>query len=321
MNEQTGLLIALAIGVVLIASLFFFLIPEPSERAVVATERLDVAVLGLRNSSSWPGVEETLRGRIETKLVNESGISVYSRTQLDALLMERALTGTGMIDPTTAVEIGTLTGVSKLITGTVYGVDTRSDATTICVAWQDGNCVEEAAATRYSASILAQVEVIDTQTGRIEQSVDVSGADSATVREGNIFGGFDSLLASGADQIAGRVADTLTSTYTRELRYGLYRSAEPKRSGYVGHDPTLRFSVGEEAHLIVHFTRVQSSDTFDLSWIDPSGTAIETVEDVVSNGEWRDYTLSLEGLAPGRYHVQGEIAGTSAFDAPFSITE
>jgi hypothetical protein len=321
MNEQTGLLIALAIGVVLIASLFFFLIPEPSERAVVATERLDVAVLGLRNSSSWPGVDETLRGRIETKLVNEPGIDVYSRTQLDALLMERALTATGMIDPTTAVEIGTLTGVSKLIAGTVYGVDTRSDATTLCIAWQDGNCVEEVPATRYSATVLAQVEVIDAQTGKIEQSMDLSGADNTTVREGNIFGGFDSLLANGCDQIAERVADTLTTTYTRELRYGLYQSVEPKRSGFVGHDPSLRFSAGDEVHLIVHFTRVQSGDSFDLSWVDPTGATIDLVEDVVSNGEWRHYTLDLEGLASGRYHVQGVLAGAAAFDEAFSVTQ
>jgi hypothetical protein len=320
MNEQTGLLIALAVGIVLIASLFFFLIPEPSERAVVATERLDVAVLALRNSSSWPSVEETLRGRIETKLVNESAIDVFSRTQLDALLIERALSTTGFIDPSTAIEIGSLTGVSKLITGTVYGVDTRSDATTLCVAWQDGACVEEAPATRYSASILAQIEVIDARTGRIERSIDASGADNSTVREGTVFGGFDSLLANGANQISERVANALTTTYTRELRYGLYESVEPKRSGFVGKNPTLRFSAGSKVHLIVHFTRVNTSDTFDLGWVDPNGTTIQAVEDVVSNGDWGHYTLDLEGYAPGRYRVQGFIDGTAAFDDPFSIT-
>ena len=119
MNDSSGILIAIALGVVLIASLLFFLIPEPSEQAVIATERLDVAVLAFRNSSTWTGVEETLRSRVESRLVNSPGIDVSSRTQLDALLIEAALTAGGMLGPTTAMESGTLTGVSKLITASV----------------------------------------------------------------------------------------------------------------------------------------------------------------------------------------------------------
>ncbi len=319
MDEQGGILIAIVIGVILLVGIVLLVVPEPSERAVVATERLDVAVLAFRNSSSWRGAEETLRGRVESQLVSETGINVFSRAQLDALLIERALGTSGIIDPATAVEIGTLTGVSKLVTGTVYAVDTLSQPTTLCVRWDSGNCVEEVAATKYSVRVLAQVEVIDARTGRIEQSTDTSGSAETTVRQGTAFGSYDSLIASAADDIAGQVADRLTSTYTRELRYGLYESVKTKGDGYVGKNETYRFSTSDDVQLIVHFVRVRDGDLFDIQWIDPSGSVVERTEDVISDGEWQLYTWDLAGRAAGRYHVQGWIAGSQAFDAPFTV--
>jgi hypothetical protein len=319
MNEQSGIVIAIVLGVILLVGILLLVIPEPAERAVIATERLDVAVLAFRNSSSWRGAEETLRGRVESRLVGESGINVFSRAQLDALLMERALGTSGIIDPATAVEIGTLTGVSKLITGTVYAVDTLSEPTTLCIRWQDGNCAEEVPAVKYSVRVLAQVEVIDARTGKIEQSTDTTGSANTTLRQGVSFGSFDSLIASAADQIADQVASNLTSTYTRELRYGLYDSIKTKGNGYVGKGETTRFSTSADAQLIVHFVRVRNGDSFDIQWIDPSGAVLAQTQDVVSNGEWQLYTWDLVGLAPGRYHVTGSIAGTPAFDAPFTV--
>ena len=321
MNDSSGVLIAIALGLVLIASLFFLIIPEPSERATIATERLDVAVLAFRNSSTWPAVEETLRGRIEAKLVNAEGIHVFSRAQLDALLMERALSTTGFIDPATAVEIGTLTGVSKLITGTAYAVDTRSEETTLCVAWESGACSETVPVTRYSATILAQVEVVDARTGLIEKAIDASGSEETMVRQGLAFGGFDALLASSASEIADEIASELTSAYTRELRYGLYTSVEEKRSGYVGQDETYRYSTTDDAaHLVVHFTHVRDRDTFDVIWVAPDGTEAARTDDVVGDGEWRHYTFDLSGRASGRHRVQGILNGTPAFDVPFTVT-
>ena len=319
MSDQTGIFIAILIGVVVIIGLLLLVVPEPAERAVVATERLDVAVLAFRNSSSWRGAEETLRGRVESRLVSESGINVFSRAQLDALLIERALGTSGIIDPATAVEIGTLTGVSKLVTGTVYAVDTLSEPATLCVKWDGGNCVEEVPAAKYSVRVMSQVEVIDARTGRIEQSTDTSGSANVTVRQDARFGGYDSLIASAADSIAGQVADRLTSTYTRELRYGLYETVKTKGNGYIGKGETHRFSTSDDVQLVVHFTRVRDGDLFDVQWIDPSGAIVDRTEDVVTDGEWQLYTWDLAGRAPGRYHVQGWISGTQAFDAPFTV--
>jgi hypothetical protein len=319
MDDQTGILVAIVVGIVLIAGLLLLVIPEPAQQAVIATERLDVAVLSFRNSSSWRGAQETLRGRVETQLVSESGINVFSRAQLDALLIERALGTSGIIDPATAVEIGTLTGVSKLVTGAVYAVDTPTEPTTLCLKWEAGSCIEEVAATKYMVRVMAQVEVIDARTGRIEQSTDTTGSAETTVREGAAFGSYDSLIASASDEIARQVADRLTSTYTRELRYGLYESVKTKGSGYVGKNETHRYATTDDAQMVVHFTRVRDGDLFDIQWLDAEGDVLNKTEDVVSDDEWQLYTWDLAGLAPGRYHVVGWIAGSLAFDAPFTV--
>ena len=320
MDESAGILIAIVVGVLLVAAFLVFLISEPAVRAVIASERLDVAVLAFTNSSSWPSVEETMAGRIETQLVNADGIDVYSRVQLDALLMEHALSGAGFLDPTTAVEIGTLTGVSKLVTGSVYAVDTTARETDICTQWVSGQCVERSPATEYSVRIRAEIEVVDARTGLIERALDLTATDSTTLREGSLFGGFDSLLANAATSIAGDVEGALTAAYTREMRYGLYASVETKRDGYVGDEETSRFSASEDlVHLVAHFTRVERREPFDLIWVGADGAEISRVEDVVSQGDWRHYTLDPFGLPSGRYSVRGILSGVEAFDEPFTV--
>lgn len=319
MDEDAGLLIALAVGIILIVGLLFFVIPEPTERAVIATERLDIAVLAFRNSSSWSGVQETVRSRVETGLVNETGIHVYSRTQLDALLVEQSLSATGLLDPATAVRIGSLTGVSKIITGSVYAVDTSAEATTACAKWENGACVQTVPATTYATKISAQVEVIDARTGQIEQAMDVDGSDSATILQGTLFGGFDSLLADSASEIASEVAGNLTSTYTREIRYGLYESVEPKRHGYVGKNATRRFELGSDVRLVLHYTRIRNGDLFDLLWSGPNGEPVHRVEDVVSSGDWSVQTLDSSSLPSGRYLVTGSLNGIVAFEESFTL--
>ena len=321
MDDSTAILVGLAILVVLAATLMFFVIPEPAQRAIIATDRLDLAVLSFRNSSTWDGVDETVRARVESTLVNEPGINVFSRSQLDSLLAEQMMSESGLIDAATAVQLGSLTGVSKLITGTVYGVDTRADAATVCLSWQNGACAEEGPGTRYSVGILAQISVVNTQTGLIERSLDAAGADSVTLPAETSFGGFDTLMANAAEEIADSATSSLSAAYTRELRYGLYDDYEPKQDGFVGRSESARFSSSDgEIHLIVHFTRAQPSELFDVTWTDSSASFSKQVEDVVSDGDWRVYSLDVSGMEPGRYFTRGFFNGTEVFEIPFTIT-
>jgi len=321
MDNSTGILVGLAVAIVLIATLLFFVIPEPSQRAIVATDRLDLAVLSFQDSSSWEGADETVRARVERALVNAPGISVFSRSQLDSLLAEQMMSQSGLIDAATAVELGTLTGVSKLITGTVLAVDTRTDATTICLAWENGACSQEGPGTKYSVHVLAQISVVNTSTGIIERSIDATGSDSITLPADSAFGGFDTLLVNAASEIADSVTSSLSAAYTRELRYGLYTEYEVKREGFVGTKESARFSAaGGEIHLLVHFTRAQPSELFDVMWTDSSGTFDKQVEDVVSDNDWRVYTLDVANMDSGRYFVRGSLNGSEVFAIPFTIS-
>ena len=321
MNDSTAVLVGLALVVVVVATLMFFMIPEPAQRAIIATDRLDLAVLSFSNSSTWEGVEETVRGRLENALVNKSGIDVFSRAQLDSVLAEQMMTTSGLIDAASAVQVGSLTGVSKLIVGSVYGVDTQAQATTICLSWENGACSQEAPGTKYSGQILAQVSVVNTQTGLIERSLDASGSDSIILPAEASFGGFDTLLANAATEIASTVTATLAKAYTRELRYGLYDEVEPKRDGFVGAGESTRFSISDgEIFLIVHVTRAQSGELLDVSWTDSSSNFELMIEDVVSQNDWRVYSLNTSDMAPGRYYVKGFLNGTGAFEVAFTLT-
>jgi len=321
MDDSAAILVGLAIAIVLIATLTFFVIPEPAQRAVVATDRLDLAVLKFENGSKWEGVDETVRARIEGSLVNASGINVFARSQLDSLLAEQMMSQSGHIDTATAVEVGALTGVNKLITGTILGVDTRADATTICLSWEDGACSEEGPGTSYSARILTQIRVVNTTTGLIERSMDATGSDAITLPADTAFGGFDTLLANAASEIAQSVTSSLSAAYTRELRYGLYTAYQTKREGYVGSRESAHFSSSDgEIHLIIHFTRAQEHELFDVMWSDSLATVVKHVEDVVSDNDWRRYSLDVSSLSAGRYFVRGALNGTEVFEIPFTIT-
>jgi len=321
MNETTGVLIAFAAIVLLAATLLLVVIPEPPERAVVTMERLDVAVLEFRNSSQWEDVEETLRSRVESRLVNSGSVNVYSRRQLDTLLMEQALSSGGLLDPKTAVEIGSLTGVTKLITGTVFAVDTPTKEVTICARWENNECVETIPGVEYTVTVHAQVEVIDARTGKIERTVDLIGRDNVIAEYGELCcGGIGGMVATAATDIAGRVVSYMSSAYTREIRYGLYSQVEEKRDGYVGEEAAVRFTESDTVHLVAHFTRVENQDLFDLEWVGPDGGVLGQVEDVIGDGDWRLYELDLAGREVGRYWVRGTLNGTPAFEAPFSVT-
>ncbi len=320
MDDSASILIAAVIGVLLIATLMFFYVPEPSNSALVTDTRFDVAVLEFRNSSTWSGIEETVRSRIEARLVNASAIDVFSRAQLDALLIERALDASGPLDAATAIEIGSLAGVSKLITGSVYAVDTRSEETTICIDWTGGQCVTRVPGVKYTARVLAQIEVIDVETGLIERAFDLDGADSVSLPAESRFGGFDTLLANAASAIADKITGALTSYYFRELRYGLYEEVEEKRGGYVGRNETDRFEAGDTVYLIVHVAHMESREPFDVDWVTSSGETIRRDEDLVGEGDWRVYSLDLTGLAPGRYVVRAALGGTLAFQTPFTVS-
>ena len=58
-------------------------------------------------------------------LLDSDMFSIMERDQLQAVLSEHHLNLTGMVDPSTAVAIGKLTGVQYLVYGNVVGLSTK----------------------------------------------------------------------------------------------------------------------------------------------------------------------------------------------------
>jgi methenyltetrahydromethanopterin cyclohydrolase len=113
----------------------------------------------------------------------------------------------------------------------------------------------------------------------------------------------------------------MAAAYTREIRYGLYDDYDVKRNGFIGRGEATRFSTSAgEIYLIVHFTRAQSQELFDVSWSNSSATLDKQTEDVVSDDDWRLYALDISGFSSGRYFVRGSLNGAALFEIPFTVT-
>ena len=72
--------------------------------------------------------------------------------------------------------------------------------------------------------------------------------------------------------------------------------------------------------MIVHATRMELREPFDVDWLTSDGETIQRDEDLIGEGEWRVYSLDLSGLSPGRYFVRTALSETLAFQMPFTVS-
>ena len=89
--------------------------PEPPSIAV-----LDFDVIG---SGLDLAVGEALASVIQSALVRGGGLRVIERSKLAAVLTEQDLQVTNLVDPSTAVEIGRIAGVDRLVLGNLAAVE------------------------------------------------------------------------------------------------------------------------------------------------------------------------------------------------------
>lgn len=85
-----------------------------------------VAVLPLEQgptSQEHAGLGGPLAGMLVADLMQVEGLTLVERSQLDALLAEIELSGSGYLDPSTAVEAGRLSGAEQVVIGSYSVVD------------------------------------------------------------------------------------------------------------------------------------------------------------------------------------------------------
>jgi hypothetical protein len=86
---------------------------------------LNVAVLDFEviGAGADPSVGEALSSVIQSALVRGGGLRLIERSRLAAVMTEQDLQLTDMVDPATAVEVGRIAGVDRLVLGRVAAVE------------------------------------------------------------------------------------------------------------------------------------------------------------------------------------------------------
>ena len=107
-------------------------------------------------SDQWENKREELNVATDA-LVNSGRFDVVERTQLKKILDEYALDNTGLVNQTTAVPIGQLTGAQYILIGSINAVTARKSQTTIVGT----------GTLRYKVSADVSLRMVDAETGRI----------------------------------------------------------------------------------------------------------------------------------------------------------
>jgi hypothetical protein len=75
-----------------------------------------------------PTLQSVIPNVITERLINSGQFDFFERERLDAILREQGLQSSGMVDPTTAVALGKLSGIDYILTGEIvdFGREVRS---------------------------------------------------------------------------------------------------------------------------------------------------------------------------------------------------
>lgn len=104
-----------------------------------------------------PTLESVIPSVITEVLVNSGKVDVFEREQLSALVAEQEFQTSGLVDPSTAMALGQLSGIDYLVTGEIidFGREVRS--------FSGYGVRTETVFYRMEAAL----RVMDTQTGRV----------------------------------------------------------------------------------------------------------------------------------------------------------
>ncbi len=133
-----------------------------------ASERLRIAVLPFEIGATGVPSDAAvgIADMLVTALVKTKIYDIVEREQLQKILSEQKFGMSGLVDPSTAVQIGKMLGIKKIITGkiTQMGV-TQSEIIFIRVA---------------TAKVSIDARIIDVETGIIESAETATGDETLT---------------------------------------------------------------------------------------------------------------------------------------------
>ena len=100
------------------------------------TDRINIGIKEFANATQQQDLEKTITEIFITAFSKSGAFNVIERQQLEKVLNEFELSQSGVIDTSTSQEIGQLTGVEAIVTGTVsqMGNNQRVDARVIDIS-------------------------------------------------------------------------------------------------------------------------------------------------------------------------------------------
>ena len=141
------------------------------------------------NTRAAQEYQNALTDKIATKIIQSHRFNVIDRSHLDKVLAEQDLQLTGLIDESTAVEMGRLAGVHKLIIGRF----TRSSTELHKAVYSSGQKISDA---YYSAVVQTSIKLLDVQSGRYLEAAEAEGTGKSSDQRNALLNALDEVAAA-----------------------------------------------------------------------------------------------------------------------------
>lgn len=159
------------------------------------------------NSRYGKMICEQLQSSIQNGLVQNKNYTVVERSNLDQIFRELGLQNSGVVDSSSAIEIGNLSGADYTLMGKVVEAEI--------------NPYNNLAYEGLKAKVAVSVQIVDNTTGRIISSDMISDTDSSATKNnlkkfiksdlvpGHMSVNRDSLIYNAAEKVANKVLERM----------------------------------------------------------------------------------------------------------------
>lgn len=234
----TGMGMLCALSVLLATTCAF-----PAVKPTVVVVGFDITVPGLQYEETLPAA---LTDLMINALINSNRFRVFERRKLEALLTEQGFQHySGLVDPSTAVQLGRMLGANFVITGSITGLSHRGGG---------GVRFGPVAVGESSTTVTITVRIVDVATGEILYSeVKRKKAKGSTV--GLAIGPMDFYSRTSQDIITAvnAACEEIVAAFVARMDQGIGELAQLAPQGYVVQvkGNTVYLNLGKDSGIVV----------------------------------------------------------------------
>jgi len=203
----------------------------------------DITIPGLQYEPTLPAA---LTDLMINALINSNRFRVFERRKLESLVTEQGFQHfSGLVDPSTAVQLGKMVGANFVVTGSITGISSRS---------KGGVHIGPVTVGSGATLVTLTVRIVDVQTGEILYS-EVKQEKASRSAVGLAIGGFDAYSQTSQDIISAvNVAcEEIVATFVQRMDEGIGELASRPLEGYVVQvsGDTLYLNLGRDSGIKV----------------------------------------------------------------------